>query len=82
MGVQIWVTGPGIPVGERDRHETGHVDLPDPVSSLPGVQGVAFDEVQRILHRSLMGEFDLRSDVWVGDAHNVDTDLTGEKVRS
>ena len=43
------------------------VDLPDPVRALPGEQGVAFDEAQRILHGSLMRPLDLRGDVRVGD---------------
>jgi hypothetical protein len=34
--VQVRVTGPGVAVGERGRDQPGDVDLPDPVSSLPG----------------------------------------------
>jgi hypothetical protein len=36
VGVQVRVTGPGVAVGERGRDQPGDVDLPDPVSSLPG----------------------------------------------
>ena len=67
VGVQIRVTGSGVAVGERGRHQAADVDLPDPVSALSGEQGVAFDEVQRILHGSLVRSFDLRGDVRVGD---------------
>ena len=67
MGVQIRVTGSAVAVGERGRHQAADVDLPDPVSALPGEQGVAFDEGQRILHGSLVRSFDLRGDVRVGD---------------
>ena len=45
---------------------------------MSGEQGVAFDEGQRILHGSLVREFDLRCDVGSATAHKVDTDLTGE----
>jgi hypothetical protein len=63
VGVQVRVTGPGVAVGERGRHQTADVDLPDTVSSLPGEQCVAFDEPQRVLHGSLMRLFDLCSQV-------------------
>ena len=67
MSVQIRITGPGVPVGESGRHQAADVDLPDPVPSLPGEQRVALDEAQRILHGSLMRQFDLRGDLRVGD---------------
>jgi hypothetical protein len=54
-------------VGERSRDQAADVHLPDPVSSLPCEQGVAFDEVQCMLHGSLVRSFDLRSEVRVGD---------------
>ena len=31
VGVQIRVTGSAVAVGERGRHQAGHIDLPDPV---------------------------------------------------
>ena len=64
---QVRVAGSGVAVSERRRHQAGHIDPPDPVASLPGEQCVAFDEVQRILHGSLVRSFDLRSDLRVGD---------------
>jgi hypothetical protein len=67
VGVQIRVTGSGVAVGERGRHEAGHIDLPDPVSALSGEQCVAFDEVECILHGSLMRPLDLRNEGRVGD---------------
>jgi hypothetical protein len=66
-GVQIRVTRSGVAVRECGRDQTGDVDLPDPVASLPGEQCVAFDEVQRILHGGLVRLLDPRSDVRVGD---------------
>jgi hypothetical protein len=54
MSVQIRITDSGVPVGKRRRHQAADVDVPDPVPALPGKQCVAFDEAQRILHRSLM----------------------------
>jgi hypothetical protein len=82
VGVQIGITGSGVAVGERRGDEPADVDLPDSVSSLSGKQCVAFDEVQCILHGSLVGLLDPGSDAWEATAHNVDTDFTGEKVRS
>jgi hypothetical protein len=67
MSVQIRITGPGVAVHERGRDQAADVDLPDPVSALSGEQGVAFDEGQRILHRSLVRLLDMRGDMWVGD---------------
>ena len=52
---------------ERGRHQPGHVDLPDPVPSLPGEQAWRSMKCQRILHGSLVRPFDLRRDVRVGD---------------
>ena len=54
-------------VGERGGHQASHVDLPDPVSALPGEQCVALDEDQCILHRGLVRLFDPRRDVLIGD---------------
>ena len=51
---------------ERGRHPARDVDLPDPVPALPGEQCVAFDEAQRIPHRRVVSEVDLRSGVGVG----------------
>ena len=45
--VQIRVTGSGVAVGERGRDQAGHIDLPDPVPSLPGEQCVAFEPESR-----------------------------------
>ena len=67
MGVQIRITGSAVAVRERGRDQPGDIDLPDTVPSLPGAQGVAFDEGQRIPYRSLVRSFDLRGDVDVGD---------------
>jgi hypothetical protein len=67
VGVQVGIAGSGVAVGERGRYKPGDIDLPDPVATLPSEQCVAFDEVQRILHGSLMRPFDLRGEVRVGD---------------
>ena len=65
-------------MGERGRHEAK--DGPaGPRSFLAGRTGVAFDEVQRIMHRNLVRLLDQRCDVRVGDRHKVDTDLTGRR---
>ena len=67
VSMQIRIPGSGVAVGERGRDQAAYVDLPNPVPALPGEQSVAFDEAQRILHRSLMRPLNLRRDVRVGD---------------
>ena len=54
-------------MGERGRHQAGHIDLPNPIPSLPSEQGMVFDKSQRIPHRSLMRPLNLCCDVRVGD---------------
>gem|GEM_PF-4840994 len=66
MGMQIGVTSPGVPVGERGRDHPLNVDLPDPVGAHPCKQRPGFDERQRILHRTLMGQLDPGSHLRVG----------------
>ena len=67
MGMQIRIPGPAVAMGERGRHQAGHVDLPDPLRPGPGEQRLLLNEPQRILHRGLMGPFDDRRDGRVGD---------------
>ena len=83
MGVQIRIAGPAVAVGERRRDQTADVDLPDPLRAGPGEQRMLLDEPQRIADGGLMGAFD-RPPPRVGSAtaHRVDTDFTGEKVKS
>ena len=57
MGVQIWVAGPAVAVGERDGNQASNVDLPDALGAGPGEQGVLLDERQSILHGGLVGPF-------------------------
>jgi hypothetical protein len=58
VGVQIRVAGPAVTVGERGRDQASDVDLPDPLRSGPGEQGMVFDEHQSVLHGGLVGPFD------------------------
>jgi hypothetical protein len=66
MRVQVGIPGSRIAVRERGRHQSGHINLPNPIAALPGEQCVASDEAQRILHGSLVRPLDLRGDVRVG----------------
>ena len=66
MGVQIRIPGPAVAVHERRRDQTADVDLPHPLRPGPGVQGVVFDEPQRIRDRGMMGGFDDRRRALVG----------------
>jgi hypothetical protein len=67
---------------ERRRNQAADVYLPDPSRPLSGEQGMPFQELQRIMDGGLVGPFDLRRVCESATAHNVDTDFTGEKVRS
>jgi hypothetical protein len=67
VGVQIRVPGPTVPVGERGRNETPHVDLPDPLRPGPSEQGMLLEERQSVIHGGLMGPFDHRRHRRVGD---------------
>ena len=83
MGVQIRITGPAVPMGERGRHQAADVDLPDPLRTGPGEQRLLLNEPQRIPHRGLMGLLDDRRDGGSERPPTASTrDLTGEKVRS
>jgi hypothetical protein len=80
--VQIRVAGTGVGVGERGRHQTGEVNLPNPVPALPSKQCVAFDEGQRIRTAARCACSINAATCGSATAHKLDTDLTGEKVRS
>jgi hypothetical protein len=67
MGVQVGIPGSAVAVGERGRDQAADVDLPDSVASPPGEQGMAFDEVECILHGCLVRLLDLGGHVEVGD---------------
>jgi hypothetical protein len=58
VGVQIGVAGPAVAMGEPGRDEASDVDLPDPLWTGPGEQGMLLNERQRVLDRGLMGPFD------------------------
>jgi hypothetical protein len=44
VGVQIRVAGPAVPVGERGGNQASDVDLPDPLRSGLGEQGMLLNE--------------------------------------
>jgi hypothetical protein len=54
MGVQVGVAGAAVAVGERRPDEAADVDLPDPTRPQPGVEGVGFDEGERVGDRRVM----------------------------
>jgi hypothetical protein len=82
MGVQIRVSGAAVAVGERGRDQATHVDLPDPLWPGPSEQSMLLDEGQCVLYGGVVGPFDRRRDRRFATAHNVETDFTGENVRS
>jgi len=67
MGVQIRVAGPAVAVGERDPDQATHVDLPDPLRTGAGEQGLLLNERQGVLHGGLVGSFDRRRRRGFGD---------------
>jgi hypothetical protein len=67
MGVQVWVAGAGVAVGERGGDQPGDVDLAYPARTLPGEQRPILYEPQRGRDCSLMGLLDLRGDRQVSD---------------
>ncbi len=82
VGVQIRVAGSAVAVGERGRDEAADVNLPDALRAGPGEQGMLLDERQRVLDGVLVGSFNAAAIAGSATAHNVDTDFTGENVRS
>jgi hypothetical protein len=57
LGVQIGIPGPAVPVCERRRDQTSHINLTDPLRARPGEQRVPLDKRQRILHGVPVGTF-------------------------
>ena len=82
VGVQIRVASPAVPVGKRGRNQAADVDLPDPLRPSPGEQGVLLNEGQRVRDRSLVGASITAATAGSATAHKVETDFTGENVRS
>jgi hypothetical protein len=68
-------------VGKRGGHEALDIDLADPLRPGRGEQGMLLDERQCIAHGCLMGPF-TGATAGSATAHNLDTDFTGENVRS
>jgi hypothetical protein len=52
---------------ERRRHQAADVDLPDALWPFPGEQGVLLQESERVVDGGVVGAFDLRGDLRVGD---------------
>jgi hypothetical protein len=44
VGVQVWVAGPAVAVGERGGNKASDVDLTDALRTGPGEQGMLLDE--------------------------------------
>jgi hypothetical protein len=68
VGVQIRITRPAVPVGERGSDQASDVDLPDALRPGPGEQGMLLDEGQSVLHGSVVGAFDDGRHRWIGDS--------------
>ena len=61
------VAGPAVPVGERGRHQSVDVDLPDPLWPSPGEQRLLLDEPQCIGDGGSMSPLDRHRRPRVGD---------------
>jgi hypothetical protein len=82
QGVQIRIAGPAVPMGERRRHQTANVDLP--MHCAPVRVNNACPSMNRSASRTAAWWACSITAATVGGAtaHGVDTDFTGEKVRS
>ena len=67
MSVQIRITSAAVSMRKRRRHQPADVHLPDPLRPLPGKQSMLLQEPERIPDGGLVGSFDLRGDLRVGD---------------
>ena len=67
VGVQVWVAGPGVAVGERGRDQSPNLDLADPARALPGEQGGALEVGERVLHGCQMCPLNLGRHLGLGD---------------
>ena len=67
VGVQVGVPGAGVAVGERGGDQAADVDLTHPVGAAAGEQRLGLDEVDRVLDGRLVGPFDHRCGLRVGD---------------
>ena len=81
VGVQIRIPSPAVPVGERGADQAADVDLPDPLRTDPSEQGMILDQRQSVLDRGL-GRSITAATAGSATAHKVDTDFTGENVKS
>jgi hypothetical protein len=80
--VQVRVSGPAVPVSKRSRNQAADVDLPDPLRPDPGEQGMLLDERQSVLHSGLWARSITAATTGSATAHKLDTDFTGENVKS
>jgi hypothetical protein len=69
-------------MAEGGGNEASDVDLPDALWPGPGEQGMLLNERQSVLDRGLMGCPITAATAGLATAHKVDTDFTGENVRS
>ena len=67
---------------ERRSDQAADVDLPDALWPFPSKQGVLLQESERVVNGGVVGAFDITATCGSATAHSVDTDFTGEKVRS
>jgi hypothetical protein len=69
-------------MGERRRDQTPDVHLPHALRPLPGVQGMVLNKAEGSPSAAWCAR-SITAAIWgSATAHNADTDLTGEKVRS
>ncbi len=82
MGVQVRVSGPAVPVGERDGDEASDVDLSDPLGPVR-VNRACFSMNAKASFTAFWWARSITAaTVGSATAHNADTDFTGENVRS
>ena len=76
------VPGTAVAVREGARDQALDVDLPDALRPGPAEQGMLLDEGQRVLWAAWWACSIAAATALSATAHNVDTDFTGENVKS
>ena len=82
VGVQIRVASPAVPVGERGRDQASYVDLPDAWCSVRVNRACFSMNVNASCTADWWARSMTAATAGSATAYRVETDLTGEKVRS
>jgi hypothetical protein len=82
VGMEVWVAGPAVPVGERGGDQASDVDLADALRSGRVSRACFSMNAKASLTASWWARSITAATAGSATAHNVETDFTGENVRS